>query len=151
LRTSEPKKEPKIVEELDFTTMPRHLFVHPFIFGTLQGKGTSSAKSLATKIIKRLQLMKREVEPGDEEQIKDFIEGTLIILAFLWAINQGLVPPILLSNPPKADGVNEACNQILERLCSDKTESLLLKISSEACNQKAQETGESRKKIEGRA
>jgi hypothetical protein len=113
----------EITEELDFTRMPRHLFVHPFFFGTLEGKGTSSAKGAATKIIKRLQRIKKEVEPGDEEQIQDFIKGTLLVLAFLWAISRGLIPHIPLSNPPEVDGVDKACNRVLERLQGDEPES----------------------------
>jgi hypothetical protein len=113
------KKGPK--EETDFTSIPQHLFIHPHLFGLLEGKGSATAKSAGLKLIERLQKLQRMAKDDKVEKIGEFIQQTHLTLTFIWSIGRGLADPIALENPPESDVVDEDCNWVLRRIRGDDT------------------------------
>ena len=110
------EKGVKITEEFDFSSIPCHLFIHPFIFSLLNGRGNLPAGGAGFKVVERLQRLQKEAVPGEVEEIGKLIQATHLALAFLWAASRNLIEPVALKNPPEADGVDESCGLVLQRL-----------------------------------
>ena len=96
----------KIDKNLDFTTIPSHLFVHPLLFFEMEGKGNLSAKSAVARLVDRLQSLQSSASSEEAEGIGAFIASTHLALGFIWAVNKGIIVPILLEYPPEADSVD---------------------------------------------
>jgi hypothetical protein len=111
------KKGTKITDESDFTSIPRHLFVHPLVFLTLDGRGACSAKEAGTKLVLRIQeLQSSNGDPEEAEEIMDFTNSAHLLLGFLWAVSRGQMPQTPLGHPPELDSVDEVCNLVLRRI-----------------------------------
>jgi hypothetical protein len=106
----------EITEDMDFSRIPCHLFIHPFIFSLLDGRGTVPANSAGFKVVERLQRLQESPKPEEVEEIGELVQATHLTLSFLWAVSRGLINPIVLENPPEADGVDESCNLVLQRM-----------------------------------
>jgi hypothetical protein len=99
--------------QLDFSKLPNHVFGHLAIPSPLEGRGSIPA---GKAIVGGLNNMRREGDDADKEAMANFIVRSHLTLAFLWIISRGPSQPIKLTDPPKSNRVEEACQNALRRL-----------------------------------
>jgi hypothetical protein len=108
-----------IIDETDFTHIPRHLFTHPLVFLTLGGRGNSPAKEAGFKVVQKLQSLQARCTPEDLDEVKEFVQSAHLLLGFIWAVSRGLIVPIAMTHPPELDNVEEVCYIVLRRIRED--------------------------------
>jgi hypothetical protein len=101
---------------------PNHLLIHPRLFTTAGGPKTMRSKTLAWAVIKELseELAAAETDQERAEVTKEQ-ENVGILLAFLWASEQGLLTPVRLSDMRESPPLNHQCELIVGKLHSPAT------------------------------
>jgi hypothetical protein len=74
------------------------------------------AGTAAIRIIEKLKEVTKGANEGNAAKVSIFIKGSHLPLAYLWAINKGLAKPIILSNPPESETINEEATALLDQL-----------------------------------
>ena len=96
---------------------PNHLFIHPRIFTKADGPKTMRSKKLASAIVQQLT---EELNAADTEQerteAREEQENVGILLAFLWASEQGLLTPVTLTDMPESPHLNHQCELIAKKI-----------------------------------
>ena len=94
---------------------PNHLFVHPRIFAKANGPRTSRRKALAYAIMEQLSLELADLTTDREKaEVKDEMDNLEVLLAFLWASEQGLLTLVTLSDMEESPQLfNHQCELIL--------------------------------------
>jgi hypothetical protein len=96
---------------------PNHLFIHPRIFTRADGPRTIPAKSLAFALIEQLNQELANASSAQEktevEEEKGYME---VLLAFLWASEQGLLTAVTLSDGQESPHLNHQCELIMKKI-----------------------------------
>ena len=78
---------------------PNHIFIHPRIFTKADGPRTSQAKALAYAIIEQLNSdLFGSTTEQEKADVREEMSGLEVLLAFLWAFEQGLLSAVTLSD-----------------------------------------------------
>jgi hypothetical protein len=96
---------------------PNHLFIHPRIFTRADGPRTIQAKSLAFALIKQFnQDLTNASSDQEKAEIGDERDNAEVLLAFLWASEQGLLTGVTLSDVPESPHLNHQCELIVQKI-----------------------------------
>ena len=97
---------------------PNHLMLHPEAFLMMDGAATFQAKEMAIIILDLVR-----IDPDDDEEEDEIIEekkraavGAELILAFLWASEQGALTPVQLSDAQENPHLNQTIRSIKAKL-----------------------------------
>jgi hypothetical protein len=95
---------------------PNHLLVHPRMFTKSDGPKTDRSKTLAWHLIESLAEGLITAESDQERaEIKEEQDNVGMLLAFLWASEQGLLTPVTLTNMPENPHLNHQCELVVKR------------------------------------
>jgi hypothetical protein len=109
--------------ELDtLADRPNHLFIHPRMFTKADGPKTMRSKELAWALVTHLNEALTKAGTNEEQAEaraeQDHVE---ILLAFLWASENGLLTQVTLSDMPDSPHLNHQCELILKKIREQKT------------------------------
>jgi hypothetical protein len=101
------------------TNRPNHIFVHRRIFTKAKGPKTMRSRQLDWALIRQLT---GELTAADTEQerteVREEQENVGILLAFLWASEQGLLNPVTLLDMPESPHLNHQCELIVKKIAA---------------------------------
>ena len=83
---------------------------HPRIFIKTNTSRTIKAKALAYAIIKQLNLESADLATEQKKsEVHEELANLEVLLAFLWASEQGLLTAVMLSNMEESPHLNHQC------------------------------------------
>jgi hypothetical protein len=96
---------------------PNHLFIHPRIFTRADGPRTIPAQSLAFALIEQLNQELANASSAQEKTEVEEEKGHMeVLLAFLWASDQGLLMAVTLSDVQESPHHNHQCELIMKKI-----------------------------------
>ena len=99
---------------------PNHLFIHPRLFTKTEGPRTIRAKALAYAIIENLNSdFQASTSEQEKLEVKGEMQSAEVLLAFLWASEQGLLTAVTLSDMAESPHLNHQCELILDKIRKD--------------------------------
>jgi hypothetical protein len=111
---------PEEVETLE--NRPNQLFVHPRIFARADRPKTIRSKVLAWGMIKQIDDELTNARTGQEKaDVLEEQENVGVLLAFLWASDDGLLTPVTLSDTCKSLHLNHQCELIVKQIRTPTT------------------------------
>jgi hypothetical protein len=88
-----PDPKAKLKPEMNFIDLPNHIMTHPFVFEALDGMGEIPAKVAKAALVRDIRDVQEHDNPEDAVEMEEFIQGSHLPLAYIWAINRGLANP----------------------------------------------------------
>jgi hypothetical protein len=102
--------------DIDFRSIPNHVFAHPFVFYAMEGQGKMTSMKAGTLILKRMEELLIKADESNAAYIGAFVQSMHQTIAFLWASSKGLTPPVDLGNPPNSDAMELNCESVLQQI-----------------------------------
>ena len=98
---------------------PNHLFFHPRIYMKAVGPRTSKVKAVAYATIEQLNSeLAASTTDQEKSEVREERDKLEVLLAFLWASEQGLLTAVTFSGMEESPHLNHQCEFILRKIAS---------------------------------